>query len=170
MSVKSCALTPATGASAPVKRSRVVKKRASWVRLSARFDITGARWVKNDGATWTAWLRSGPRSVSALPKPVRLSCSAIRVGRSKILNTSSICTGTLVWLTGMVSPSSRNFVVDLPRVSEVRPSADRGRTSTVESAGSLPVFSALDKKTGKLPADSTVEVRPRSALGLKYSS
>ena len=102
--------------------------------------MTGARWVKNDGAAWTVWLRSGPRSVSALPNPVRLSCSALRVGGSKILNTSSICTGTLVWLTGMVSPSLRNFVVDLPRVSwrYFRPSADRGRTSTVESAGSLP--------------------------------
>ena len=35
MSGNSWALTPATGAKAPVKRFKVWRKRASWVRLSA---------------------------------------------------------------------------------------------------------------------------------------
>ena len=99
MSVNSCALAPATGAIVPVKRFSDWKKRASWVRLSARLAITGARCPKKLGADWMAWLRSGPRSVSALPKPVRFSCDAMRVGRSKIRKTSSICTWTLVCAT-----------------------------------------------------------------------
>jgi virulence factor Mce-like protein len=60
-------------------------------------------------------------------------------------------------------------------VSDIRPIALTGRPTAVgtERAVDQPTVGAqitlkLDKKAGKIPADSTVEVRSRSALGLKY--
>src|SRR6478672_1553069 len=60
-------------------------------------------------------------------------------------------------------------------ISGISPIALNGKAENVGAAKGVdqPTVGAqvtvkLDKKTGKLPADSTVEVRPRSALGLKY--
>ena len=60
-------------------------------------------------------------------------------------------------------------------ISGISPIALNGKAENVgaEKGVDQPTVGAqvtvkLDKKTGKLPTDSTVEVRPRSALGLKY--
>src|SRR6266498_229932 len=60
-------------------------------------------------------------------------------------------------------------------VSEIKPIALNGKSTAVGSEQQVdqPTVGAqitlkLDKKVGKIPADSNIVVRPRSALGLKY--
>ncbi len=80
---------------------------------------------------------AGPRPASALPNSVSWACIASRVGSSKVLNSSSISTGSgVAALSGITAPSAKPSS-DVPRVicRYLRPSAERERMITLESTG-----------------------------------
>ena len=112
--------------------------------------MTGTRLISSGLSSSIARLRSGPRPAKALPNSVRLLCEAARVLSSNVLRTSSSSTGCGVALrSGIVAPSSKPSL-DVPLVISTyfRPSAERGRMSTVESTGSgLTVVSSLSVST-----------------------
>ena len=166
MSVKSWALTPATGATR--RRCGPALGRSARAACGCRpgWRLTGARWPKSGGSAWIVMLRSGPRPVSALPKPVRFCCDAIRVWRSKILNTSSIWTGTLVWLdrdrVAVVRGPCSTCRGRAPGTSGRAPSAAARRRSS--RPGSLPVFwSSLSVSCAPTVGWSTPFSRRRSS-------
>jgi hypothetical protein len=83
-------------------------------------------------------LIASPRPAKASPKPRVLAAAASRVASSNMLRTSSNSTGVGVAASiGIVAPSSKPSPL-VPRVISTyfRPSAERGRTSSVESRGS----------------------------------
>ena len=86
-----------------------------------------------------AVLIDSPRPANAVPKPSRFTCEAERVSSSNMFRNSSSSTGVSARAIGIVSPSWK-LACDRPRVisTYLRPSADRGRTISVESSGSGP--------------------------------
>ena len=108
--------------------------------------MTGSRLISSGLSSSIARLTSGPRPAKALPNSVRLLCEAARVFASNVLRTSSSSTGCGRALrSGIVAPSWKPSL-DVPFVisTYLRPSAERGRMSTVESTGSgLTVVSSL---------------------------
>ena len=71
MSVNSWALVWATGATAPITPSRLLKKRVSSVLGSARYCVTGLRYPNSDGRLANVSLSADPRPAKVSPKPTR---------------------------------------------------------------------------------------------------
>ena len=128
-----------TGATTRAASSSSEKKPWMSVFGSARFAMTEVRRSSSSGSRPIASLRSAPRPLRASPKPTRLSPAAWRVGASNIPSTWSSSTGMRVWRCGSVAPSA-SVRRETPRSSSTyfRPSAERGRTVTCESAGTAP--------------------------------
>ena len=76
-----------------------------------------------------------------LPKLLLLILIAVRVGLSNMLNSSSMFTGSLVWLIGIVLPALI-VACELPRLSSryLSPIVDTDSTSAVVLAGSGSTF------------------------------
>ena len=134
----SWACVSAAGATIRAASASSAIARARSVSALDRFWATGTTSRSSGASAPIAWLRPAPRPANASPKPRRLAWIAARVGSSNMLRKSSNSTGAGVALaSGIVSPSSKPSS-DVPRVSStyLRPSAERGRTSTVVSRGS----------------------------------
>jgi len=124
--------------------------RGRFVSLLVRLFVTGMMSTSSGRRAPIAWLMLWPRPANASPNSRRLICAASRVGWSNMFTNSSNSTGAgVACASGIVSPSSKPWS-DVPRVisTYLRPSAERGRMSTVESLGSgATVFSSLSPST-----------------------
>ena len=103
-----------------------------------RLRATGMMSRSSGRSAPIAWLMLCPRPANASPNSCRLVCDASRVSSSNMFTNSSNSTGAgVAEASGIVSPSSKPSS-EVPRVSSTyfRPSAERGRISTVVSFGS----------------------------------
>ena len=132
------ACSSATGATSPAVSASALKKPASRVCGLARFLVTGSR-SSSSGSSWSiAVFRSRPRPANPVPMPSSEFCEPLRALSSNMLKKSSISTTAgRAWRIGIVAPALKP-AWPLPGsiCRYLRPRVDRGRTSTVESAGS----------------------------------
>ena len=77
--VNRSAFTCATGATAPMNRSRLLKNGTSCVLGSDRYFATGCKCKSSGGRLEIVSFNADPRAVNASPAPARLSCTATRV-------------------------------------------------------------------------------------------
>ena len=100
--------------------------------------ITRSRRGSSGSSAPIASFRSGPRPARALPNSSRFFLTASRVGSSKVLNTSSISTGSGRAARSGISAPSTKVSSEVPRTiwTYLRPSAERARMMIVESSGS----------------------------------
>ena len=136
----SSAWASAAGATIAAASPSSPKKRRRLVSGEARFCATGTTSRSSGRNEPIAVLIDSPRPAKASPKPVVLAPIASRVSSSNMPRTSSNSTGVgVAWAIGIVAPSSKPSL-SVPRVisTYLRPSAERGRTISVESCGSGP--------------------------------
>ena len=133
------ACVSAAGATIAAASESSVTSVPSPVSGADRFCITGMTSRSSGRKAPIAVLIDSPRPANVVPKPSRLACEAARVSSSNMFRNSSSSTGSLACVSAIVSPSWKPSD-DLPRVisTYLRPSAERGRTISVESRGSGP--------------------------------
>ena len=134
----SAACVSATGATWDAVCSSARNSCGSCVRGSDRFRITGTRSISSGLSASIARLRSCPRPAKALPNSFRFDArgdAGLVVERVEDLVDLDRLAG-VAWRSGIVAPSSQPLL-DVPLVSSTyfSPSAERGRTITVESIG-----------------------------------
>ena len=166
MSVKHSAWRPATGRTSADVSPISLKKSFRPVFGLERFCITGVSASKKGEKEWIASLRSAPRPVRASPKPVRVSCWSWRFFASNVFSRSSNSTGLPAFSSGIVEPALK-VSFDLPGwiSTYFSPSAERGRTISVESVASgSTVLSSFRSRTAterSLPSGGVLRNRVR---------
>jgi hypothetical protein len=130
---------------------------------SERLRITGMMSVSSGRKAPIAVLIDSPRPANAVPKPWRFACEAARVSSSNMFRNSSSSTGVLACASAIVSPSWK-VSRERPRVTStyLSPSAERGRTSSVESSGSGPA------SLSSVRVSTAITVPSSSVLGLIF--
>ena len=132
------ACSSATGAASSAARASEAKKRSRRVSGSERLRATGSRSSSSGTNASSAELTSCPRPAKPPPNPSSAFRWPTRVFASNMPNrSSSSTTAGRAWRTGITEPAARPARPS-PGVSStyLRPSDERGRTSSVESAGS----------------------------------
>ena len=131
------ACSSATGATSSAARASDAKKRFRRVLGSERFLATGSRSASSGTKASIAVFTSWPRPAKPPPKPLSVFRWPTRVFASNMLNrSSSSTTGGRAWRSGMVEPAaSPDWLCPGVSSTYLRPSEERGRTSSVESAG-----------------------------------
>ena len=161
----SSAWASAAGATIAAASPSSPKKRRRLVSGAARFCATGTMSRSSGRNAPIAVLIDSPRPANASPKPVVLAAIASRVSSSNMPRTSSNSTGVgVAEASGIVAPSSKPSL-SVPRVisTYLRPSAERGRTISVESCGS----GATSRSSVR---SSTAIVEPSSCRWAEMSS
>ena len=135
----SCACDSAAGATIAAVRASERTNRGRSVSGLARLRATGMTSRSSGRNAPIAWLMLEPRPASASPNPLRFTRAAARVSSSNMFTNSSNSTGAGRGVARAGSwrrrrsprPTSRGWICRY-----LRPSAERGRTISVESTGS----------------------------------